>query len=85
MLKRQMPKALLKTRRQQLRSNIDEDDEYHGGDLDFHRGYSKPKLIKSNYLDDNDLPDHIVKKLAQIRKKVLEKYKEVYYNNVSQA
>ena len=47
-------------------------------DVDLHRGYSRPKLITVNLWDDDtELPEHITKRLAEIRVHALQKYREV--------
>jgi hypothetical protein len=41
-----------------------------------HRGYGRPRLTKL-WDDDSELPDHITKRLEQIRDQALQKYREV--------
>ena len=43
-----------------------------------HRGYGRIRLINTNLWDDDtELPDHITKRLEQIRVQALQKYREV--------
>lgn len=71
---------MLSQKQNQL-SEVDEDDYSYGEELDLHRSYGRPKLVKSNLWDDDDeLPDHILDRLADIRDKALQKYHEVCYN-----
>jgi hypothetical protein len=84
------PKALLLPRQKRLQqqlllkqtlsqpSEVDYDDSYDVVDLDLHRSYGRPKLVKSNLWDDDvELPDHVLDRLAQIRELALQKYREV--------
>jgi len=46
-----------------------------------HRSYARPRLVKTELWDDDEeLPDHILDRLAEIREKALQKYREVCYN-----
>ena len=85
-----LSKVLLpRTKRQQLQllsqpqSKLeleDQDDEYTS-DVDYYVGYRRPELVHEqsyNLDDDEELPDHILERLAQIRAMALEKYKEVH-------
>jgi hypothetical protein len=59
-------------------SEVDDGDDDNSEELDFHRGYSRPKLVSSNLWDDDtELPDHINERLEQIRGHALQKYREV--------
>ena len=65
-------------------SNItDLDDEDYGppgpDELDFHQGYKRPKLSKP-FIDD-EVSDYVTVRLAVIRAKTLQKYREIYYNS----
>ena len=69
---------LQKQTQSQLASEVDDDDNYDIVDLDFHRSYSRPKLITVNLWDDDtELPERITKRLAEIRGHALQKYREV--------
>jgi hypothetical protein len=76
--KRLQQQLLLKQTPSQQASEVDDDDNYDIVDLDIHRSYSRPKLIKVKNLwdDDSELPEHIIKRLAEIRDKALQKYRE---------
>jgi hypothetical protein len=68
----------LLSQKQNLLSEIDDDDSYDISDIDLHRGYGRPRLISSNLWDDDtELPDHILKRLEQIREQTLQKYREI--------
>lgn len=68
--------------KKQILSQSDLDDEDYGppgsAELDEHRSYGRPKLSKPFF--DDEVPDHIAVRLAVIRAKALQKYKEIYYN-----
>jgi hypothetical protein len=76
--KRRLQQLLLRQTPSQL-SEVDDDDNYEIVDLDLHRSYVRPKLIKAKNLwdDDQELPKHITDRLATIREKALQKYREV--------
>jgi hypothetical protein len=75
--KRLQQQLLLKQTPNQL-NEVDDDDNYDIVDLDLHRSYSRPRLVSSNLWDDDtELPDHITKRLEQIREQALQKYREV--------
>ena len=64
-------------------SQSDLDDEDYGppgpDELDQQRGYRKPKLSKP-FIDD-EVSDYVAIRLAVIRAKTLQKYREIYYNS----
>ena len=84
------PKALPRTQRHLLKltksqpSNLicdDEDDGPPGPDeLDLQRGFGRPKLVHHE-IDDEPLSDYVAIRLAVIRAKTLQKYREVCYNS----
>jgi hypothetical protein len=76
--KRLQQQLLLKQTPSQQASEVDDDDIYEIVVLDLHRSYGRPKLIKVKNLwdDDQELPEHITKRLAEIRDKALQKYRE---------
>jgi hypothetical protein len=75
--KRHLQQLLLRQTPSQL-SEVDDDDNYGIVDLDLHRSYGRLKLIHTNLWDDDqELPEHITKRLAEIRDKALQKYREV--------
>ena len=75
--KRLQQQLLQKQTQNQPASEVD-DDNYDVVDLDLHRSYGRPKLVHKNLWDDDaELPDHILKRLAEIRVQALQKYREV--------
>ncbi len=64
-------------------SQSDLDDEDYGppgpDELDLQKGYGRPKLSEP-FIDDN-VSDYVAIRLAVIRLKTLQKYREVYYNS----
>lgn len=62
-------------------SNIDDSDDDYGEELDLHRGFDRPKLVKLKNLwdDDTELPERITKRLEEIRVQALHKYRETCY------
>ena len=60
-------------------NEVDDDDNYNIVELDFHRSYSRPKVVSSNLWDDDtELPDHITSRLELARIKALEAYHNKY-------
>lgn len=60
---------------------MDDTDYDFGSEIDFQVAYRRPELVKIKYdlLDDEEeLPDYITDRLAQIRELALEKYREVH-------
>jgi hypothetical protein len=77
--KRLQQQLLLKQTPSQQASEVEDNDNYEVVDLDLHRSYGRPKVVKSNLWDDDvELPDHILERLAQIREQALRKYKETW-------
>jgi hypothetical protein len=71
---------LLKQTPSQL-SDLDTNDDDCNEEVDFHRSYSRPKLVIVDLWDDDaELPEHITQRLAEIREQALQKYREVCYN-----
>jgi hypothetical protein len=79
---------LLKLTQSQPNKIFDIDDEGNGPpgpeELDLQRGFDRPKIVHHE-VDDEPLSDYITIRLAIIRAKALQKYKEVCYNKNSQA
>ena len=93
---RTLPKVLKlpKTKKLQLKlsqqhpllSNtiIDDDDDDDGPEeQDFHRSYSRPKVVKVeekviDFDDDEPLSDYVTVRLAVARAKAMQKYREIY-------
>jgi hypothetical protein len=70
---------LQKQTQSQLASEVDDDDNYDIVDLDFHRSYSRPRVVNSNLWDDDEeLPDHIISRLELARMLALEAYHNKY-------
>lgn len=69
--------------KKQIINLSDLDDEDYGPpgpeELDQHRGYRKPKLSKP--FEDDSVSDYVAIRLAVIRAKTLQKYREIYYNS----
>jgi hypothetical protein len=77
--KRLQQQLLQKQTQSQLASEVDDDDNYDIVDLDFHRSYSRPRIVSSNLWDDDtELSDTILKRLEQARMLALEKYHDKY-------
>lgn len=72
----------LLSQKQNPLSEVEDSDINYGEELDFHRSYGRPKLVKIKNLwdDDTELPDHILSRLVEIREQALQKYREVCYN-----
>ena len=69
---------MLPKQTQNQQSEVDDDSIYDVVEVDLHRGYSRPKLVTANLWDDDaELPEHITQRLAEIREKALQKYREV--------
>lgn len=66
--------------------DIDDNDEGPPGpdELDLQRGFSRPRIIHHE-TDDEPLSPYITVRLAVIRARALEKYREICYNKDSQA
>lgn len=60
---------------------LDDSDDDSADEIDFHVAYRRPELVNIEYNlldDDEELPEHITDRLAQIRALALEKYKQVH-------
>ncbi len=78
--------VLPRTKRQQYQllsqqpsnTNVeDSDDESGPSELDLHRGYARPQLVRQfENLDDEELSDYVLARLEAIRTLAMEKYKE---------
>jgi hypothetical protein len=93
---RTLPKVLKlsKTKRLQLKlsqqqpllSNTiidDDDDDDDSGEQDYHRAYSRPKVVKVeekviDFDDNKPLSDYVTVRLAVARAKAMLKYRETY-------
>jgi hypothetical protein len=73
-----MPPKVQRTKKPLLKKVSDLDDEDYGpagpDELDLQRGYSRPKLSKPFY--DDEVSDYVAIRLALIREKALQKYRE---------
>lgn len=71
---------MLSQKQNQL-SEVDDNDDDYGEELDLHRSYSRPKLVKHKNLwdDDAELPERITNRLTEIREKALQKYRDTCY------
>jgi hypothetical protein len=75
---KRLQQQLLQKQTLSQQSEVDDDDNYDTGEIDLHRSYGRPKLIKVNLWDDDaELPERITKRLAEIRGQALQKYREV--------
>jgi len=65
-------------------TDIDDEDEGPPGpdELDLQRGFSRPKLVHHE-IDDEPLSDYVTVRLAVIRARALQKYREICYNNAT--
>jgi hypothetical protein len=73
-------KRLVKSKVQRpIPFNMGDNDNDVSSEIDLHVAYRRPELFKSNYdLSDEELPVHIMNRLAQIRALALAKYNEVH-------
>jgi len=77
--KKHLQQLLLRQTPNQLASEIDDDDNYGIVELDFHRSYSRPRLVTNNLWDDDtELPERILKRLESARIKALQEYGNKY-------
>lgn len=78
--KRHLQQLLLRQTPSQLASEADgDDDNYDVVDLDWHRSYSRPRLVTNNLWDDDtELPERILKRLESARIKSLQEYGNKY-------
>ena len=69
--------------KKQIANLSDLDDEDYGppgpDELDMQQAYRKPKLSKPFY--DDEVSDYVAVRLAVIRAKTLQKYREKHYNS----
>jgi hypothetical protein len=79
---KRLRQQLLSRKQSQPVSEVEDSDNYDIVELDLHRSYVRPKLVKVKNLwdDDAELPDRIVARLAEIREQALQKYRETCYN-----
>jgi hypothetical protein len=75
---KRLQQQLLQKQTPSQQSEVEDDDGYDVVELDLHRSYSRPKLVKEKNLwdDDAELPERILKRLAEIRGQALQKYRE---------
>lgn len=75
-----LARAVSRTKKQLLVINnkLDADDPELPGpdDLDLHKSYSRPRVVKKQDLLDDDLSDYVTIRLAVARAKAMEKYRQ---------
>jgi hypothetical protein len=76
---KRLQQQLLQKQTQSQLNEVDDDDNYDIVDLDFHRSYSRPRIVNSNLWDDGEeLPDYITSRLELARMSALEAYRNKY-------
>lgn len=77
-----LARAVSRTKKQLLVINnkLDADDPELPGpdDLDLHKSYSRPRVVKEQELLEDELSDYITIRLAVARAKAMEKYRETW-------
>jgi len=77
-----LARAVSRTKKQLLVINnkLDADDPELPGpdDLDLHKAYSRPRVVKKQDLLDDDLSDYVTIRLAVARAKAMEKYRQTW-------
>jgi hypothetical protein len=65
-------------------SNCEDSDDGPPGpdELDLQRGFGRPKIVHHE-IDDEPLSDYVTVRLAVIRARTLQKYREVCYNRAT--
>jgi hypothetical protein len=77
--KKQQHRLLQQPSQQPSNSSADDSDEDYGpNELDLHRSYSRPQLVKKfeEFDDDEELSDYVLARLENIRALAMEKYRE---------
>ncbi len=77
-----LARAVSRTKKQLLVINnkLDVDDPELPGsdDIDLHKSYSRPRVVKKQELLDDELSDYVTIRLAVARAKAMEKYRQTW-------